>query len=87
MNCCSLFERAELILESAHRKDSLAVTNIIAQIVARRCFEAGIQYVHCEFTDNELISKKLQVFVESLKKSGLILKEPEFFVPRRQKDL
>ena len=63
------------------------MANIIGQIVARRCFESGIQYVHCDFTDEEITSKKLKTFIESLKSSGLILREPEFFVPRRSKDI
>ncbi|RWS16277.1 39S ribosomal protein L18-like protein [Dinothrombium tinctorium] len=56
-------------------------------ILARRCLESGVLYVHSEYTADELKSLKVQAFIKALQDNGLILKEPNFIFPRRKRDL
>ncbi|CAN8015987.1 unnamed protein product [Ixodes persulcatus] len=61
--------------------DQSAAVNV-ARVLARRCLESGILYVHAD-PDT---SPKTQAFLGALEEEGLILHEPEPQLPRKMSD-
>ncbi|CAN7985736.1 unnamed protein product [Ixodes hexagonus] len=61
--------------------DQSAAVNV-ARVLARRCLESGILYVHVDPNT----SPKTQAFLSALEEEGLILHEPEPQLPRKMSD-
>lgn len=65
--------------------DTSAAINL-ATILARRCLESGILFVHAEI-EEFANSEKSKAFFNQLRSEGLKLKENDYIFPRRKRDL
>ncbi|XP_064460047.1 large ribosomal subunit protein uL18m-like [Ornithodoros turicata] len=65
--------------------DRSAAANV-ARVLARRCLESGILFLHTFFDSGELASIRLQTFLEEMKKEGITLNELDPILPRRIND-
>ncbi|XP_013787610.1 39S ribosomal protein L18, mitochondrial-like isoform X3 [Limulus polyphemus] len=59
----------------------------VARVLAQRCLESGIMFVHKELKPKEENNSSLQIFLKTLEEEGLILKEPEPIRGRHYTDL
>ncbi|RWS28162.1 39S ribosomal protein L18-like protein [Leptotrombidium deliense] len=73
-------------MRNENSSDISSATNL-GMILAKRCLEAGLMYVHIEMAPEELRTQKVDHFLKALRNNGLILKEPDFIFPRRKRDL
>lgn len=58
----------------------------VARVLARRCLESGILFLHANFDPSELKSIRLQTFLHEMEKEGVMLQEPDPILPRRVND-
>jgi len=77
--------------EEAYKNQGLSLADQdaainLGKILARRCLEAGILYLHKEVLD-ENTSEKAKAFVRELISEGIKLKEPEAIQFRRRRDI
>ncbi|XP_023238078.1 39S ribosomal protein L18, mitochondrial-like [Centruroides sculpturatus] len=66
--------------------DLCAVENI-GRVLAQRCLESGILFVYCDFTEEELASNRIKIFLKALEEGGVTLSEPDQIKPRQHPDL
>ncbi|KAI1292031.1 39S ribosomal protein L18, mitochondrial [Halotydeus destructor] len=66
--------------------DTQAAKNV-GNMLARRCLESGILFVHKEIREDESKSPKVNAFLAALRDGGLKLREPDMIFPRRLRDL
>lgn len=77
--------------ESCYQKHGLPSSDTeaalnLAEILARRCQESGILFVHVDNEEMES-SEKTKAFFAKLRSEGLRLKENDYIFPRRKRDL
>lgn len=77
----------EPLLKLGIGKNDREAAKILGFLLAQRCLEAGIIFVDVSSELNQQKSEKASAFLDALKEHGLRLKEPEFFFPRRIRDL
>ena len=64
-------------------KDTSAYINL-ARVLAQRCLESGLFEMRCDITGTS--DGKIGKFLETLKEGGVVLSEPERFLPHRPWD-
>ena len=77
----------ESLIKLGIGKNDQEAAKILGFLLAQRCLESGILFVEVPNQLNQQKSEKESAFLKAMKEHGLRLKEPEFFFPRRIRDL
>merc|ERR1712212_1043363 len=78
---CSASTNEWAIEKFLYNKTDIAALKIVGKVLGVRCLETGITEV-CLLVDNDSMEKeKMKTFIQEVRNTGLILKEPDQFTP------
>ncbi|XP_033102147.1 39S ribosomal protein L18, mitochondrial-like [Anneissia japonica] len=65
------------IKKHLYSTNDVVATTAVGRVLARRCLQFGISYVHIDIPQEWMAYEKMKAFLSGLKEEGLILNEPK----------